>query len=257
MRRKKEKHFATEAEMCACFLAQVGDDWTAYAETCGWDILLVRKDGFQIGIEAKLKLNAHVLAQALETSAYSVENAGPDCRAVLVPSGENSFEQLCAYIGITVISVSPIGSEANCYRYGRGNPSFRPALPDQRRDYAYSSNWLELAPTKRHVLPDFIPDSVAGSPSPIQLTKWKIGAIKVAVSLERRGYVTRADFKAAGIDHRLWIAPIRQWLIPIENGWKAGPLLPKFKEQHPRNYEEIAAQFAEVNPPPTQFKLVG
>ncbi len=65
------KHpFKTEAELCAAFIeyAQRGEAWTAYAETCGWDILLVRKaDGFQIGIQAKLNYNMKVLSQCLET----------------------------------------------------------------------------------------------------------------------------------------------------------------------------------------------
>lgn len=78
----KQKPFATEAELCARFIAAIGADWTAYAETEGWDILLVRKaDGFQIGIEAKLKFNLDVVTQALETNTYAVVSPGPDCRA--------------------------------------------------------------------------------------------------------------------------------------------------------------------------------
>lgn len=257
MRQKKEKYFASEADMCACFIAQVSNDWVSYCESCGWDILLVRKnDGFQIGIEAKLKLNAHVISQALETSSYAVLNAGPDCRAVLVPEGENSLEKICAYIGLTVIAIAPVDQAHNGYRYGRGNPSFRPSLPRSDHHHFYGSNWIELMPSKRHKLPEFVPDSRAGTPSPVKLTKWKIGAIKVAVTMERQGYVTRADFKSAGIDHRLWIAPIQQWLIPSDEGWTAGPRFPNFREQHPKNYEEIAAQLAIPTIVKTQGSLI-
>ena len=64
MRRRRETRqaFRSEADLCAAFLAALEREhakkWMAYAETAGWDILLVRlKDGFQIGIQAKLALN--------------------------------------------------------------------------------------------------------------------------------------------------------------------------------------------------------
>ena len=84
-----ETTFAREADLCSTFLALVPDSWLVYAETGGFDILLVRKeDGFQIGVQAKLRLNAKVVCQALETGrASAITNPNPDCRAVLVPKG--------------------------------------------------------------------------------------------------------------------------------------------------------------------------
>ena len=82
------KPFPTEAALCAQFIELIDKRiWTPYAETQGWDILLVRRvDGFQIGIQAKLSLNIDVIAQAIESSGHwSATAAGPDCRAVLVP----------------------------------------------------------------------------------------------------------------------------------------------------------------------------
>ena len=58
---KREKPYPTEVALCSAFIAAVPREWTAYAETAGWDILLVRKaDGFQIGVEAKLKIGVEV-----------------------------------------------------------------------------------------------------------------------------------------------------------------------------------------------------
>ncbi len=75
---KVPKPFATEADLCAAFLAEVPNTWTAWKEHAGWDILLVRKaDGFQIGIEAKLKCNATVLQQALKSTAPSASKRRP------------------------------------------------------------------------------------------------------------------------------------------------------------------------------------
>ena len=229
-RSPKAKSFATEAELCARFIAAIGDGWTAYAETSGWDILLVRKsDGLQIGIQAKLKLNAHVINQAIE-SKYDVDRAGPDCRAILVPADQgNGLSSIATYIGITVITVKP--------ETDRHNPVFYPYLP--REDRGLSDDWHEQAPLKRHLLPEYVPDVAAGASAPVQLTRWKVSAIKIAVTLELRGYVTRDDFKTHKIDHRRWIP--QGWLVSKGGQMTKGVAMPDFAIQHPRVYAEIKA----------------
>lgn len=90
---KADKLFATEADLCAAFIASIdADKWIPYPETVGWDILLVRKDdGFQIGIQAKQKLNTDVINQALdEYGHWSAARAGPDCRARWAPKASIS-----------------------------------------------------------------------------------------------------------------------------------------------------------------------
>jgi hypothetical protein len=229
------KPFATEADLCAAFLAAIGADWTAYAETAGWDVLLSRKsDGFQIGIEAKLRLNANVISQAIEEyGAWSAENAGPDCRAVLVPAGDaGGFSRIAAYIGLTIIRVTP---QQSTRRYGY---RFDPALPVHGQDYA-CQHWHEWVPAKRHKLPEYVPDVAAGASAPLQLTTWKIAALKIVATIEQRGYVTRADFKHFGIDHRRWLAAETKWLQNVGGRYVAGDRIPNFKAQHPKVYEQI------------------
>lgn len=230
----KKPPFASEAEMCGVFIAALDPTWTAYAETAGWDILLVRaSDGFQIGVQAKLRLNAAVITQALEDY---YDRAGPDCRAVLVPESEGKFHRIAAYIGLTVITVrKPLGQPSHW-----ANRLFSPALPDGTKQWGHD-DWYELAPLKRHQLPEYVPDVAAGSSAPLQLTAWKISAIKIAIIIETRGYVTRADFKAIGIDHRRWLPQEQAWLATGEQGFTAGKRMPNFRQQHPIVYEQIAA----------------
>jgi len=158
MGKARPKHFATEADLCAAFIKGVehqarrrGSAWTPFAETAGWDILLVRNaDGFQIGIEAKLKLNAKVFAQALESPWHREE--GPDCRAVLVPRTENNeLSALAPYVGLTVIGVRAV-TEGDSWR-----DVFYPHLPEPDEPRYSLGDWRELMPLRRHQLPDFVP----------------------------------------------------------------------------------------------------
>ena len=213
-RAKKERPFATEVELCAAFIADVGGRWTCYAETGGWDVLLVRKlDGFQIGVHAKLKLNVAVVNQAIETGdAWRVDGEHPDCRAVLVPWDDaGRFGKICDHLGLTVIRAAPKTVNGAWAR----NRCFEPGLPDDPKNPHQCRPWHETATAKRHALPEYIPDVRAGSSAPVQLTDWKIKAIKIAVTLQMRGHLTRRDFAHHRVDHRRWIAG--GWL-KVEDG---------------------------------------
>ncbi len=248
---KRAKPFASEAELCARFIAAVGPDWTAYNECQGWDILLVRKaDGFQIGIEAKLVLNAHVVSQTLEQyGSYYADHPGPDCRAVLVPSTEsNGYDLICKYIGLTIIQVYSDEKFDELRKFYRRQERFTPSLPRLAAEHSNRDDWHEWAPGKRHVLPDYVPDVAAGVASPIQLTDWKIRAIKIAVILEKRGFLSRSDFKHLNIDHRRFLPSGAGWLILRDGGYVASMAFPDFKAQHPRVYDEIAADYEKWKP---------
>lgn len=230
----KQKPFPSEIALCAAFIAALPKGWTAYAETGGWDILLVRdEDGLQIGVQAKLKFNVDVVNQATETwSSYAATPPMPDCRAVLIPDDENHrFDQICACLGITVIRMHGSGQ--------RLNKAFDPGLP--KIDFkGWGETWHEMAPARRCVLPAYVPDVPAGARSPVQLTDWKIKAIKIAILLAERGCVERADFSSLRIDHRRWLAS--GW-VKVENGRFVTGRMPDFKSQHPVVYGKIAADF--------------
>lgn len=100
---------------------------------------------------------------------------------------------------------------------------------------------------QRCALPDYVPDVAAGSSAPVKLTDWKVKAIKLAVLLETRA-VTRADFKALGLDPSRWTDRHTGWLVAGDAGYRPGPGMPDFKAQHPRNYEEIRADIAKWAP---------
>ena len=253
MKTGREVKFEKEVDLCSAFLSCIPEGWTPYAETGGFDILLVRKsDGFQIGVEAKLKLNAKVIAQVAETScSYGLVGPAPDCRAVLVPEYVNGdLTTVCALLGITPIRMR----SQKAYRFGSReispSNSFSPWLPDESQTYG-NRHWFERCPDSRIKLPDYIPDVVAGDKSPLTLTEWKIKAIKIVVTLEKYGFVTRRDFKHFGIDMKRWTDPYSGWLVKDgQGGWIAGDYLPDFRAQHPRNFVEIEADFEEWKSPP-------
>lgn len=238
--RRTKASFATEAALCEAFLAEVrrvqssgkSAKWTAYPETGGFDILLVREaDGFQVGIEAKLALNATVLTQALPGWRWEAALTGPDCRAVLVPKGcASGLSDICQHLGITVIAMAaPRPSRA---------PLYAPGLPSVSRNTRVNQDWHEWCPLNRIALPDYIPDVAAGKSAPVKLSEWKIAAIKMAILLERRA-VTRADFRALKMSPTRWLDPRDGWLTRCEDGYIATPRLPDFKAQHPVNYQQI------------------
>lgn len=238
---KPPKPFAKETDLCAAFLAVLPDTWTAYAEHAGFDILLVRKaDGVQIGVEAKLKLNAEVVAQCLEDGGYyRADMANPDYRAVLVPySDAGHFDRVATYIGFTILRMEAASTD----RWRNHKARYRPDLPGDNTHWN-DRYWHDWSPTKRCRLPEYVPDVAAGDSAPIKLTEWKIAALRIEATLELRGFVTRADFAHLRIDHRRWLARESGWLAKDEANGRliAGPRFPNWKGQHPRVYAEIVA----------------
>lgn len=237
----KPKPFAKEVDLCATFIAALPKHWVAYPETAGFDILLVRADdGFQIGIEAKLRMCAEVMSQAIEErGAWCADLSGPDCRAVLIPElTGGAFDRIAKYLGVTIIRV-----DAQSWP---GQRRFTPRLPDLGDEYS-EEKWHEWSPTKRCNLPSYVPDVKAGAQAPLRLTEWKIGALKLQIIMERNGHVTREDFKTCKVDHRRWLARETGWLRRENGRLVKGDRFPDFAKQHPIVYEQIKADMAAVD----------
>jgi hypothetical protein len=249
--------FPTEAALCDCFLASLQKlgGWTAYPETAGFDILAVYDaTGHQLGIEAKLALNAKVADQILPDHYMGYRDdgvEGPDFRAVIVPAITEASEGIAKMLGILGVMVWTPG-ESNC-----GGLSFGRALdryggysgqPD-RRSYDLEDGglnewdlaWHDWNPPRRCVLPEIVPSVRAGVPAPLRLTPWKIGALRVLAMLEVDGFVTAKSVRDCGVDARRFCAN-DGWLEQLGGGrWGRGRI-PRFDTQHPEAYAQVLAE---------------
>lgn len=232
--------YTKEADLCADFIKSIPNGWTAYPETCGWDILLSHDaTGVQIGVEAKLSLNREVVEQAIR-SARHWDFGGPDFRAVLIPYGREAWKEICDALGVTVIRF-------------RREPNYRgdirvhsyPSLPDPEnwKPSAWGDDWYPWFPSRRETLPEYVPDVPAGVPAPTTLSKWKIQALKLLVILEERP-VTRKDMKALGLSATRWTEARYGWLAPTDGGYGRSTRTPDFAASHPSTYEQIRSEKA-------------
>lgn len=229
--------FASEAALCDAFMAWARrggggrEPWTVYPETGGFDLLLVDPHGRQLGIEAKLTMNPKVCVQALPSQWRS--DHGPDWRGVLVPKINPDLVELMRLYGVVVF--------VPCARFSEGRPDFTPALYEADGKW---QNWFDWNPAKRCELPPMVPDVPAGVPSPIKLTMWKVGALKVLAHLELYGTVTARQVREYGVDPRRFCAA-DGWLRAEGNGnWSRGSV-PAFDQQHPAEYAATLAQLRE------------
>lgn len=251
--------FPKESDLCAAFIASLPREWTAYAETAGFDILLVHSDGTQVGIEAKLVLNTKVLIQVVTSLQdwWSGGVVGPDYLAVLIPWGCKTAElvTIARYLGVAVVEQhDPASSEEhrhiNWYRHAI---KFAPDLPDPKAHYEdYYAGWRDQMPAERCKLPDYVPDVVAGASAPSTLSEWKIGAIKLCILLEKRGEITSMDFKTLHIHRQRWLEC--KWIAPANQRghYVVGSRPLNLRAQHPINYAQIEADFEKWAPAPAE-----
>ncbi|MBC7282627.1 hypothetical protein [Hoeflea sp.] len=255
MREKKKPYvWASEAALCDEFARLIPDGWTLYNETCGFDMVLVHDaTGAQIGIEAKLTLNAKVICQAIDGSD---RRTGPDFRAVLVGRVGGDLMPVARALGVTVIRLREKAARWRHWGWqGPERPTFQivPDLPSGLdrveivTDYAWMDreDWHDLAPEARLDLPEYVPDVGAGRAAPMMLSPWKIKAIKVCVYVERHGRINRATFRALGISASRWTNGF--WMKPADRRgfWVPGRGFPAaaYRKQHPNIYERIAAEY--------------
>jgi hypothetical protein len=236
--RVKERAFKSEADLCAAFIAWATkqEGVKCYAEWAGWDILVVYRDGFQLGIQAKLRLNAEVIGQA-SPHPYEAEceSAGPDFRGVLVPE-MNPLGGLALRLGLVVFH--PYGYDAyhRVSRPARFTPGILDYADGRPAQWSGNARWVDWNPRTRHAVPETETGSIAGSPCPVTLTHWKLGALAVLAEIAVKGPITAKRIKALGVHPGRWTT--NRWLEPAETRgeWVRGEKCPKFDEQHPAAY---------------------
>lgn len=213
---KYKNIYKTENELCNIFIVYAkNNNWKVFPETSNFDILIV-KNNFQIGIQAKLIPNIEVLDQAIagrQSDNINIKwaNPSPHIRAVLVPHASREFKNIANALGVFVIE---------------GMKQIRDIMAGQKywiKEISgldgYSKKHLTY-PAKLCWTPEVEIDTPAGVKSPKIITQWKIKAVKLCLLLEAKGYLTIKDFKEAKVSSTLWIK--KRWLI--DSGDKEGGL---------------------------------
>jgi hypothetical protein len=243
--------FPKEADLCAAFIQTVPKEWIVYPETAGFDMVLVHTTGAQIGIEAKLRLNAKVILQAVDKWNRHFK-PGPDFLAVLVPEA-SELAAVCRLLGLTVLVVGKVPealvpSGVASYICNRGKDFFSwPELPKVERldGWLGSVDWYDQAPIDRLTLPDYVPEVKCGVPAPMTLSRWKVQAIRVCIWVERAGTIRREHFRALKIDPGRWMTGHWLKMGAARGDWVAGPQFPaaSYRKHHGSTYARIEADF--------------
>lgn len=180
--------FSTESLLCDKFIAAARESrehqWKVYPETSGWDVLLARaSDGFQVGVQAKLRPNVDVLAQANVKLRYK----GPDIHAVLVPSCNGAFCEVAEALGIMVVQAKVLEVGASW-----GVDRNLDALVSKAQTHAHLKG--------RCWLPPFEPNLPAGVPGPRQVTQWKCNVAQVCAQIRAGEAISRDTAKYLRLD---------------------------------------------------------
>lgn len=221
MKRSKEK--ISEAELCRRFIAYAEPQgWKAYAETGGWDIVLV-KDGVQIGVQAKLRFNATLMRQLLPGNHG---RRGPNYIAALLPNSDSDVSQVLEQCGVI-------------YFYPHNNMQW----DDRITQYAPLDLGLQYRPQwdfeEQIELPEYLPDVPAGDSAPVQLTPWKVGALRLFAMIEHQGFATKNDMDRILVNPRFFVQS--EWIAYDRHAKRyiKGPKEPRAVKQHPQVYQQI------------------
>lgn len=220
-------HFEYETQLCEAYMgwARRGGS-VCHPETGGFDILEVLPSGHQIGIEAKIRLNLKVIQQALPTHHELMqrwgEYPGPDHRAILVPHAADELVAMLGMVGLTVF--------VWCGCSGVSGHSF---MPD-----THGLELFDWNPPKRVDVPKYASNVPAGVPSPVRMTKWKIGALKIAAHLELVGSIKRKEITAYGCSPTSF-CQYGGWLEPVGEGRFVNRSMPDVRRQHADVYPEV------------------
>lgn len=242
------KFTGSETDLCAAFIEQFNalEGWTCYPETAGFDILVVNDDGRQIGVEAKLKLNAKVADQILpDPWAIRCATPGPDHRLVIVGDITDASAGIVKMLEALGVAVLKPYMQTR-YKKPEGLREFE-KFPDFqlsswiRRGYEWQPHLADWNPTERCKVPCVVPDVPAGVPAPLRFTPWKEQALKVLIQMRKQGFITAKQITAHGISSTVWTQGPTAWLQKgdLQGQWVASERLPDFDKQHPDAYAKL------------------
>ena len=236
------KEICSEADLCAVFITNFSKmpGWTCYPEAGGFDILAVHADGRQIGVQAKLSLNAKVAEQVLpcERDDFS-EMPGPDYRLVIVhklTTASEGIARMLAMLGIRVLTPRQSrSSQGDVWTFGEFNHLLEASGQTTSYGHQYLFDWN---PATRCTVPSVLQNLPAGVPSPIRITPWKEAAVKVLALLRKQGFITAKQISNFGIGVTTWTQPQgskRAWLAKgsARGQWVETEFMPPYDTQHP------------------------
>ena len=243
-----------EADLCALFIQEFNElpGWTCYPEAAGFDVLVVHEDGRQIGVEAKMQLNAKVADQILPCRGDELYGrAGPDYRLVIVSKitdASKGIVKMLEHLGVRVLVPRQSGTrQGNCMTFSLDHS----LMEVSGRKPFYDWYMFDWNPPERCQVPVLVTNLPAGVPSPVRLTPWKESALKVLAQLRRQGFITAKQISSHGIGVSAWTqAPGSKpaWLAKgaVRGTWIETEHMPAFDKQHPDVYalavETLAAE---------------
>lgn len=246
----------TETELCSIFMRDFNEQpgWICYPETGGFDVLVAHESGRQIGVEAKLQLNAKVADQILPSnSSMAWSRQGPDHRLVIVRSITEANAGIAKMLGQLGVSVWAPRVDTRLLKDGSwnsetyahfhihhemwadGTVAQAPTSYGGREAYHSYVGLFDWNPEQRIDLPAAVPTVPAGVPAPVRMTPWKQAAVRVLARLRVQGAITAREIAAEGCSPSMWT---QRWL---DHGsgrgqWVESARMPKFDEQHPELY---------------------
>ena len=187
-----------EADLCEEFMTFANEQgWTCYPESCGFDIFLER-NGVQIGVEAKLKMNLKVVSQAVGRLVPEDRGCNPHFRTVLVPFDQPRYPEVLSRLKVwTFQSMNPAWYKKSA---GRG------CVLLESKDPVYEyQNWVWAAKNRCSV-PEYVPLVPAGVSGPVQLTPFKINMMKLFFIMMHYngGNMRRPGFRSTNLSNRCY-----------------------------------------------------
>lgn len=234
-----------ESVLCDLFIEAFNEieGWTCYPEGSGFDVLVVHQDGRQIGVEAKLSLNAKVADQILPGFGDDLYGRpGPDHRVVIVSRITDASEgiaKMLRRLGVSVLCPRERWERHGYeYYFDLKHDIFQ---GDSGTTYWGLVRLFDWWPAERCRVPAFAQALPAGVPSPVRLTPWKESAIKLVALMRSQGFITVKQIAAHGMGSTTWTQPAAGKPAWLDKGaargqWVETVNMPPFDKQHPELY---------------------